>query len=49
MAVGFAAIGVQSALRRGDHKGAILDGARPQQHMPMRLTGRHRKRGRNGK
>ena len=38
MTIGFAAIRVSSALCRSDNKSAVLNGARPPQHMPMCLS-----------
>ena len=40
MAESLAAVLVQPALRGGDHPGAVLDRAGPQQRMPVRLAGR---------
>src|SRR6185437_14257117 len=37
--IGTPAVGVQAALRRGDHEGAILNRPRAKQHMPVRLAG----------
>src|SRR5579863_2444097 len=39
VSVGSPAIGVQAALRRRDHEGAILDRPRAQQNVPVRLAG----------
>src|SRR3954451_19943581 len=47
MAVGAAAAGVGAALRRCEDESTGLDGAGAQQHMPMRLAGRHGESGGN--
>ena len=39
MAEGLAAVLVLAALRRREHEGAVLDRARADEHMPMRLAG----------
>ena len=39
VAKGLAAVGVAAGLRGGNDEGAVLDGARPLQHMPVRLAG----------
>src|SRR5215468_10510082 len=46
--IGLAAIGLRAALSGRHDKAAVLDGSGPQQHVPMGLTGRLRKGGRNG-
>ena len=47
MAPGPAAIGVQPALRSSEDVALVLDGARAQQQLPVRSTGRRRERGRH--
>src|SRR6185437_5926914 len=42
VAIGLATIHMGSTLRWRDHESAILDGAGPQQHMPVCFSGRHR-------
>ena len=39
MAEGFAPVLVLAALRGGEHKATVLDGARAHQHVPMRFAG----------
>src|SRR4029077_7425571 len=48
VSIGFPATFVLTSLRRGQHKTTILNGARADQHAPMRLAGGSGKSGRNG-
>ena len=48
MAIGLAAIGMQPALSGRDDESAILDGAGPHQHIPVRFARGHGERGRDG-
>src|SRR5690606_41709130 len=49
MAVGLAAALVPAALRRRQYEAAVLDGAGAVEHLPMRLAGLLRERGRHRK
>ena len=48
MAEGLAPVLVHAGLRGGDDEDAVLDGAGPQQRLPVRLAGLPGEGGRNG-